>query len=154
MTETLKVVPAVHEFITLKFYRLISFWGRVSPSSYRSLRSYPNKERHLRRATHQVIRLQQPESSISIPAETAECFYDQGKVSNNIVLPSSRSRIDDMAPNLDRRKSRVPGLTLLWLLGLFLWALPAAQAEKTAADYYVKSLPGAPKGPLLKMHAG
>ncbi|KAI6248415.1 Pheromone-processing carboxypeptidase kex1 [Erysiphe necator] len=27
-------------------------------------------------------------------------------------------------------------------------------AEKTAADYYVRSLPGAPSGPLLKMHAG
>lgn len=27
-------------------------------------------------------------------------------------------------------------------------------ADKTAADYYVKSLPGAPDGPLLKMHAG
>ncbi|KAK5100888.1 Cell death protease [Exophiala xenobiotica] len=59
-----------------------------------------------------------------------------------------------MAPNLDRRKSRVPGLSLIWLLALFIWALPAAWAEKTAADYYVKSMPGAPKGPLLKMHAG
>lgn len=27
-------------------------------------------------------------------------------------------------------------------------------ADKTAADYFVHSLPGAPKGPLLKMHAG
>lgn len=29
-----------------------------------------------------------------------------------------------------------------------------AQTEKTAADYFVHSLPGAPDGPLLKMHAG
>lgn len=26
--------------------------------------------------------------------------------------------------------------------------------EKTAADYFVKSLPGQPDGPLLRMHAG
>lgn len=38
------------------------------------------------------------------------------------------------------------------LFGL-LW-LPGSLAEKTAADYYVRSLPGAPDGPLLKMHAG
>lgn len=30
----------------------------------------------------------------------------------------------------------------------------AADKEKTAADYFVHSLPGAPPGPLLKMHAG
>ncbi|KAI9829758.1 MAG: Cell death protease [Sarea resinae] len=30
----------------------------------------------------------------------------------------------------------------------------AVAADKTAADYYVHSLPGAPDGPLLKMHAG
>ncbi|KAI9697004.1 MAG: Cell death protease [Candelina mexicana] len=29
-----------------------------------------------------------------------------------------------------------------------------ASAEKTAADYFVRSLPGAPDGPLLRMHAG
>jgi carboxypeptidase D len=32
--------------------------------------------------------------------------------------------------------------------------IPAALAGKTAADYFVHSLPGAPDGPLLKMHAG
>lgn len=30
----------------------------------------------------------------------------------------------------------------------------AAGAEKTAADYFVHSLPGAPKDTLVKMHAG
>lgn len=42
------------------------------------------------------------------------------------------------------------------LLASAAW-LPAAWAadkEKTAADYFVHSLPGAPAGPLLKMHAG
>lgn len=29
-----------------------------------------------------------------------------------------------------------------------------ASADLTAADYFVRSLPGAPDGPLLKMHAG
>jgi carboxypeptidase D len=41
------------------------------------------------------------------------------------------------------------------LLGV-LSTVPAAQAvDKTAADYFVHTLPGAPEGkPLLKMHAG
>jgi carboxypeptidase D len=30
----------------------------------------------------------------------------------------------------------------------------AAQGSKTAADYFVHSLPGQPDGPLVKMHAG
>ena len=34
-----------------------------------------------------------------------------------------------------------------------LWSL-GTLADKTAADYYVHSLPGAPDGTLLKMHAG
>ena len=33
-----------------------------------------------------------------------------------------------------------------------LWAAPAIAAS--AGDYFVHSLPGAPPGPLLKMHAG
>lgn len=44
---------------------------------------------------------------------------------------------------------------------LSIWALLSASvlpalgvAEKTAGDYFVHSLPGAPDGPLLKMHAG
>ncbi|KAH7084911.1 pheromone-processing carboxypeptidase KEX1 [Paraphoma chrysanthemicola] len=32
--------------------------------------------------------------------------------------------------------------------------LPSAVAEKTQADYFIHDLPGAPEGPLLKMHAG
>ena len=32
--------------------------------------------------------------------------------------------------------------------------IPGNMADKTAADYFVHSLPGAPDGPLLKMHAG
>lgn len=41
---------------------------------------------------------------------------------------------------------------LLWSLSLLL--APALAAASSAADYYVHSLPGAPEGPLLKMHAG
>jgi carboxypeptidase D len=37
---------------------------------------------------------------------------------------------------------------------LLLYVMPAVHADKTAADYFVSSLPGAPEGPLLKMHAG
>jgi hypothetical protein len=43
--------------------------------------------------------------------------------------------------------------TLCGLLSLTAF-LPIALADKTAADYFVHSLPGAPDGPLLKMHAG
>ncbi|KAH6652674.1 pheromone-processing carboxypeptidase KEX1 [Truncatella angustata] len=39
------------------------------------------------------------------------------------------------------------------LLMLASW-VPTASADKTAADYFVHSLPGAPAGPLVKMHAG
>lgn len=42
---------------------------------------------------------------------------------------------------------------LSWALSLLLLN-PAAVAAQSAADYYVRSLPGAPNGPLLKMHAG
>jgi len=42
------------------------------------------------------------------------------------------------------------------LIGLSLLACwPASVNAKTAADYYVRSLPGAPEGiPLRKMYAG
>lgn len=42
---------------------------------------------------------------------------------------------------------------LAWLVIMFN-ALLVMGADKTAADYYVHSLPGQPDGPLLKMHAG
>lgn len=42
---------------------------------------------------------------------------------------------------------------LATLLSISSLAL-TARADKTAADYFVHSLPGAPEGPLLKMHAG
>ncbi|KAI9739446.1 MAG: Cell death protease [Claussenomyces sp. TS43310] len=41
----------------------------------------------------------------------------------------------------------------VWGLLLLSWS-PVTAMAKSAADYYVHSLPGAPKGPLLKMHAG
>lgn len=42
----------------------------------------------------------------------------------------------------------------LFLLLLSLSSVAIAASEKTAADYFVHSLPGAPDGTLLKMHAG
>lgn len=39
------------------------------------------------------------------------------------------------------------------MAALFLM-VASTRAEKTAADYFVQSLPGQPDGPLLKMHAG
>jgi carboxypeptidase D len=49
------------------------------------------------------------------------------------------------------RGSRVLAVYSLLSLSAFI---PATLADKTAADYFVHSLPGAPEGPLLKMHAG
>jgi carboxypeptidase D len=34
------------------------------------------------------------------------------------------------------------------------WAATAAAGGKSAGDYFVHSLPGAPAEPLVKMHAG
>ncbi|KAJ9613010.1 Cell death protease [Cladophialophora chaetospira] len=42
----------------------------------------------------------------------------------------------------------------VWTICALLFMAFQARADKTAADYYVHSLPGAPDGPLLKMHAG
>ena len=52
------------------------------------------------------------------------------------------------SPHLSWRTALVGALaaTLSWLP-------TAAAADKTQADYFVRSLPGAPQ-PLLKMHAG
>ncbi|KAG9778888.1 Pheromone-processing carboxypeptidase KEX1 [Exophiala dermatitidis] len=44
--------------------------------------------------------------------------------------------------------------SLPWALAALAWEIMAVAAEKTAADYFVKLLPGQPDGPLLKMHAG
>ncbi|KAK5217434.1 Cell death protease [Exophiala xenobiotica] len=41
-----------------------------------------------------------------------------------------------------------------WTLAVLLFTALPAKGDKTAADYYVHSLPGQPDGPLLKMHAG
>ncbi|KAH8596330.1 pheromone-processing carboxypeptidase kex1 [Bisporella sp. PMI_857] len=43
------------------------------------------------------------------------------------------------------------GLAAIWGISLIF---PSTGLAQTAADYFVHSLPGAPDGPLLKMHAG
>lgn len=42
----------------------------------------------------------------------------------------------------------------VWTACVLLFMALRAWADKTAADYFVHSLPGQPDGPLLKMHAG
>lgn len=55
-------------------------------------------------------------------------------------------------PSLARSR-RGGVLTMLsWTISLVLG--PVLATASSAADYYVHSLPGAPEGPLLKMHAG
>ncbi|KKK14367.1 hypothetical protein P175DRAFT_0498927 [Aspergillus ochraceoroseus IBT 24754] len=56
------------------------------------------------------------------------------------------SRSKDGAPS--SRSISTWAVSLLFLLNI------ASVSAQSAADYYVRSLPGAPDGPLLKMHAG
>ncbi|KAH2842762.1 Cell death protease [Aspergillus fumigatus] len=61
-----------------------------------------------------------------------------------LTTPSSRG---------SRAQSGIANVS--WLaLSLLLLFSPTLGSAKSAADYYVRSLPGAPEGPLLKMHAG
>lgn len=39
-------------------------------------------------------------------------------------------------------------------LAALSWVIPAVSADKSAADYFVHALPGAPATPFIKMHAG
>lgn len=49
---------------------------------------------------------------------------------------------------------RIPWIHTLYILQICCLLASLGNAEKTAADYFIRSLPGAPPGPLLKMHAG
>lgn len=40
------------------------------------------------------------------------------------------------------------------MAGIALALSGLASADKSAGDYFVHDLPGAPEGPLIKMHAG
>ena len=42
----------------------------------------------------------------------------------------------------------------LWTLTIWISLFVSASWAKTAADYFIHSLPGQPEGPLLRMHAG
>lgn len=55
-------------------------------------------------------------------------------------------------PSLPRSKRGGALAMLSWTLSLVLG--PTLTAAASAADYYVRDLPGAPEGHLLKMHAG
>lgn len=48
---------------------------------------------------------------------------------------------------------RVPSVASL-LAAIALPWLDTVSAQKTAADYFVHELPGAPPSPFIKMHAG
>lgn len=63
-----------------------------------------------------------------------------------------------ISPNAVKAQRWLPGivpvLPQLWIALFILFLTITAVADKTAADYYVSSLPGQPAGPLLNMHAG
>jgi carboxypeptidase D len=46
------------------------------------------------------------------------------------------------------------GAIAMLLSALTLLLSPVLVSASSSADYYVSSLPGAPQGPFLKMHAG
>jgi carboxypeptidase D len=52
-----------------------------------------------------------------------------------------------------RRRRNLSFIAMSAISTWLLLMLPLVAAQ-SAADYYVKSLPGQPAGPLLKMHAG
>jgi hypothetical protein len=54
----------------------------------------------------------------------------------------------EMAPGWSSARVAIAGL-----MALAAW-MPVASADKTAGDYFVHSLPGAPASPNVKMHAG
>jgi carboxypeptidase D len=58
--------------------------------------------------------------------------------------------------SLDRRKGGWLTRWTRWVMAAAIMTatLSTAAESKTQADYFVKSLPGQPDGPLLKMHAG
>lgn len=49
------------------------------------------------------------------------------------------------------RRTRIGTVALAALSWL---VAPSSAADKTAADYFVHALPGAPATPFIKMHAG
>lgn len=59
-----------------------------------------------------------------------------------------------LTPPSSKRRLCASVTALVWTLFTTLAWLPIAGADKTAADYFVHSMPGQPEGPLLKMHAG
>lgn len=53
-----------------------------------------------------------------------------------------------------RQKSFSVSIAIRVLIGICILLCDVTALQKTAADYYVQSLPGQPAGELLKMHAG
>ncbi|KAL9117097.1 MAG: hypothetical protein Q9187_006368 [Circinaria calcarea] len=57
-------------------------------------------------------------------------------------------------PPSRRRQDATLPIPKLWSLMFLSFMFPVSVFAKSAADYYVQSLPGQPEGPLLRMHAG
>lgn len=56
--------------------------------------------------------------------------------------------------DLSRLSSTSISAWLLNSIAVLLLVQASVRADKSAADYFIRSLPGQPEGPLLKMHAG
>lgn len=134
-----------------------SLQTKIATSRSQSFRPFTNLEDShyesldgLRPPTSEIN--QSPIESCSTEPETCSCDWRRSE-EYITAAHCCRVRTLKMAAGLDRRKYNLSTISSIWMF-LFLLVAPAAHAAKTAADYYIKSLPGAPDGPLLKMHAG
>lgn len=59
-----------------------------------------------------------------------------------------------LTPKMPLLARRSNPLWLFCIIAVFELGQLCAAADKSAADYFISSLPGQPEGPLLKMHAG
>lgn len=75
---------------------------------------------------------------------------------NDLLIESYESRLGHNPTSFSilttSKMPSIPSKAITWLFSILL--VNVASAALNAADYYVHSLPGAPDGPFLKMHAG
>lgn len=89
-------------------------------------------------------------------AQRIEHHRDCDKVDpSRLPTAGPRSTHPDAAMAVGRSSRRWKQLPIFVAAVALAWTAPAlAAANKAAGDYFIHSLPGAPPGPLLKMHAG
>lgn len=94
---------------------------------------------------------------IDVHARPSLLLDDCAKVATALPAPPSLPSLRPwLGPPLFPQMARLPflrGLASVAAAAL-VWAGVAGAADKSAGEYFVHSLPGAPDGSLIKMHAG